>query len=123
MRLSMIRGFCNEATACASRVRNSPSHPKRKLSVELNTVVVLKESRDPSGAVSFALPLAPLVLRSWQLAQVRVLLRDSRGSSKRRSPRATFSGSAAGGPGTGVIGSEADALDSVACNCASVRGE
>src|SRR5579863_3803644 len=108
--LSMIWGFCSEAAACASAVRNSPSQPIRKLSVELKTVGVLSERGDPSGAASRAFLLAPLVPMSWQLVHLRVLPRDSRGSPKRRSPRATLSGFAPRGSGTGVIGSTAEVL-------------
>src|SRR5258708_33275325 len=105
----MIRGFCNEAAACASRVRNSPSQPSRKQSVELKIVGVFSERGDPSGAVSRTFLLAPLVPRSWQLEHLRVLPRDRRGSWNRRSPRATLSGTTAGGAGTQVTGSTAAA--------------
>jgi len=68
-------------------------------------VLVLTGSSDPSRALSRRLPSAPLVWMSWQEMQARDPSRDKRGSAKRRSPRASFRGSAAGGGGTGVIGS------------------
>jgi hypothetical protein len=49
--------------------------------------------------------VAPLVWRSWQDEQASVPSCDRRRSTKRRSPSASFSGSAAGACGIGVIGS------------------
>src|SRR5215469_17842381 len=93
------------ASACASSVRNLPSQPRRKLSAALKTVGVLKGTSDPSRALSRRFVSAPLVRMSWQDTQARDPSPDKRGSAKRRSPRASFNGSASGAGGIGVIGS------------------
>jgi hypothetical protein len=65
----------------------------------------LNRSFDPLGALSNRLASAPFVWISWHDEQAREPSRDKPGSANRRSPRESFSGSAAGGGGKGVIGS------------------
>ena len=103
----MICGLRSKASVWDSNVRYFPSQPRRKLSAALNTVVVLKLSATPSGAVSRERLLAPFAPTSWQVAQLRLSSRDSRVSEKSRAPRATRNGFATsiGAVGNGVMGS------------------
>src|ERR1700733_916726 len=101
----MFAGFSSDDSACAARAWKLPSQFRRKLSAALKTVGVSKGAFDPSWATVLRPAVAPLVCRSWQDEHESWPSPDRRGSLNRRSPSASFSGSAPGGGGIGVIGS------------------
>src|ERR1700733_11468225 len=124
----MFAGFSSDDSACAARAWKLPSQFRRKLSAALKTVGVSKGAFDPSWATVLRPAVAPLAGRSWQDEHESWTSPDRRGSLNSRSPSASFSGSAAGGGGIGVIGSWSasgvlvGACESGICAIASLDG-